>query len=119
MAAVAVLGHHLPHDARHGDRHAGPHLFQGGRLRSAEVHSGPGGGVGVREGRPSREQVIEGATERVDVGADVHLVRVLHLLGGHVIDCAEIAARLRHGGGVRHEGEAHVEDLDLTLLRQE
>src|SRR5262249_14838852 len=42
-----------------------------------------------------------------------------YLLGGQVVPRAQRAAQARQPGGVLHQGQAQVEDLDLPLLGEE
>ncbi len=76
----------------------------------------------LRPGERGRtgQQRVQRAAEAVDVGADVHRVRVVDLLGCHVIDGAHDLIRL--GQLVRHRhvalvqtGQTEIEELGCRL----
>ena len=68
------------------------------------------------------DQIVQRATEAIDVGPGIGVLRAQGLLGGHVIDRAE------HGSGACQFGlrrrvvaradpsQSHVEDFDRALL---
>ena len=73
----------------------------------------------------ARQQPIQGAAQRVDVGAGVGVVGVQGLLGSHVVAGAHHLARAGQAipvGVVRQSGDArqaHVEDLHRAFLVQQ
>ena len=84
------------------------------------LHLVGGGAVGVAVVRRStRQQEVQRAAQRVQVGPGVTGVGVVPLLGSHVVGRAEALPRRGQGGGcllLRQECQPHVEDLDLPRL---
>ncbi len=110
-AQVLVLGqaalHHLHQDARH----LGRPLAQGLRLLVDDLVQHGRSRLRV-EGLAAREQLVEHAARREDVGARVHPV-AQRLLGRHVVGSSQHDVVLGHVGAAQAR-QAEVHDLHLA-----
>jgi hypothetical protein len=69
------------------------------------------------KGYAASQQEKQRTAQAVEISADINLVRILHLLRGHVIGRAHDHALLGHGGiailaGLLETGQPHIQDLD-------
>ena len=70
--------------------------------------------IGAVEGRPRREQLVEGRPQRVDVGPRVEDPPAGRLFGTHVAQGAEQVAAEREVAGTLEAGQAEVGDPEMA-----
>ena len=121
IAAVAVLGHQLLDDAGEVGRDPGIQGADVGRrvllVLEELLEHGP-----LREGGTSREDIEEGAAERIEVAPDVDVARVACLLGADVVERAERHPALRQpvvAVALEPASQAHVDQLRTALRRDD
>ena len=129
-ALLRILFEAVPHDALERRRHVLVRDRKIRRILLQDRRHRVGGRVAV-EGALAREHLVEDRAEGEDVAARVGGTAA-HLFGRHVTERAQDDAGFRAGGGrrqvrdlraallrVRELGEAEVEDLQPTVVRDE
>ena len=121
VAVIPLLGHQLGDDRREFRRHLGIEGTNVGRrlllVLDQLLEHGP-----ARERRPAGQHVEQGASQRVQVAANVHVARVSGLLGTDVVEGPQRHPTLRQPAvapAFEPPRQSHVDQLGSALRRQD
>ena len=117
IPVLRILGHHACQDTRNlvGDLRI---ELTGIDRADVLVMMQLFGGGPLRDWRVTGEDVVEGATQRIDITADVGVARFQSLFGRYVVEGAQRHTRLRQGNVTvcpQAARQAHVDELGSAV----